>query len=156
MTSIRLAENKDVPSLVELLVQVCNHHNELYPDIFKKDGNKYTNDKIEQILLDFGYIVLVAEIDGVVRGMAISKIIDRPELSQAKATRTVFVEDLSVEENFRHIGLGTALIGKIEEIAKKQNAKQVELNCWYANTSAYEFYQCLGYQLLSVKFSKKM
>lgn len=156
MTSIRLAENRDITALQNLLVQVCNHHYELYPDIFKKNGNKYTVEKIEQILLDINYFVLVAELDGVVKGMAISKIVDRPDLSQARATRTVFVEDLSVDEDCRHMGIGSELMRRVEEIATKQGAEQVELNCWYANTSAYEFYQGLGYQPQSVRFSKKV
>ena len=39
---IRRAETADIPDIMRLLVQVCDVHAEIRPDIFRRGGVKYT------------------------------------------------------------------------------------------------------------------
>ena len=49
---IRKAETADIPDLLRLLVQVCNVHQDIRPDIFKRDGVKYTESDLTELLAD--------------------------------------------------------------------------------------------------------
>ena len=39
---IRRAEDKDIDRILELLLQVCNVHADIRPDLFIHDGTKYS------------------------------------------------------------------------------------------------------------------
>ena len=47
---IRRAEISDIPDILRLLTQVCNVHQEIRPDIFKRDGVKYTATDLTALL----------------------------------------------------------------------------------------------------------
>ena len=49
---IRRAEISDIPDILRLLVQVCNVHQDIRPDIFKRDGVKYTESDLRELLTD--------------------------------------------------------------------------------------------------------
>ena len=49
---IRRAEIADIPHILRLLVQVCNVHQEIRPDIFRRDGVKYTEPALRELLAD--------------------------------------------------------------------------------------------------------
>ena len=44
---IRRAEISDIPDILRLLVQVCNVHQDIRPDIFKRNGVKYTESDLK-------------------------------------------------------------------------------------------------------------
>ena len=49
---IRRAQNRDIPGINKLLVQVCNVHADSRPDIFKNGCKKYTDGELMEILED--------------------------------------------------------------------------------------------------------
>ena len=49
---IRRAEEKDVPKIMDLLLQVCMVHHNGRPDIFKGPATKYTEEQLKAILAD--------------------------------------------------------------------------------------------------------
>ena len=49
---IRRAEITDIPDILRLLVQVCNVHQAIRPDIFRRDGVKYTEADLRELLPD--------------------------------------------------------------------------------------------------------
>ena len=62
-----------------------------------------------------------------------------------------YIDILSVHENHRRKGIGMKLLQKVEELAKKQGASVIALNCEEINVKAYQLYQKLGYTTTSTK-----
>ena len=56
---IRLAKEKDIPGIMDLLMQVCLVHHNGRPDIFKV-GTKYSEDKLKLLLVDKNCPILVS------------------------------------------------------------------------------------------------
>ena len=48
------------------------------------------------------------------------------------------------------------LIDKVNEIAKKENCKSIELGCWAFNKNALDMYKHIGFSEHSIKFEKKV
>ena len=62
-----------------------------------------------------------------------------------------YIDILSVHENHRRKGIGMKLLQEVEELAKKQGASVIALNCDKVNDKAYQLYQKLGYTATSTK-----
>ncbi len=57
---------------------------------------------------------------------------------------TLYIEDLFVEKNFRHMGIGTTLFEKLKEVAKTEGYSKIEWKCLPENYKALEFYKKMG------------
>lgn len=62
-----------------------------------------------------------------------------------------YIDILSVHPNHRRKGIGMKLLQEAEELAKKQGASVIALNCDKINDKAYQLYQKLGYTATSTK-----
>lgn len=82
---------------------------------------------------------VVAEAEGHIRGMALFYF----RYSTWKG-KTVHLEDLIVEKDFRGKGLGMALYKKVMEFAKTEKVKRIEWVVLDWNSSAIEFYKKTG------------
>ena len=58
--NIRLAEEKDIDSVIKLLTQVLNIHAKIRPDIFIGGTTKYTKEELMEIFNDANRPVYVA------------------------------------------------------------------------------------------------
>ena len=77
---IRRAEERDIPRIQELLLQVGAVHAEGRPDLFKAGGTKYTAEQLKEILRDETRPVFVAvDGDDVVSGYAFCVDMTHPD-----------------------------------------------------------------------------
>ncbi len=81
-------------------------------------------------------IAWVAELDNVVRGMAICYL----RYSTWKGV-TLYLEDLIVQEEYRQQGLGRALLTQCIQFAKDKNYQRVLWQVLDWNTPAIDFYK---------------
>ena len=107
--NIRYAQERDIPRLEELLVQVCNVHHAGRPDLFRAGGQKYDRRQLLDLLGDGNRPVLVAA-DGEDRvvGYAFCVLqVHRGERVCPDMT-TLYLDDLCVDESCRgqHVGSG--------------------------------------------------
>ena len=58
--------------------------------------------------------------------------------------KTIYVDDLCVDEKTRHEGIGTALYEYVLEYAKSIGCYNLTLNVWEGNDSAKAFYEKMG------------
>lgn len=151
--SIRRAEEKDIPEVAKLLLEVNKVHSDIRPDLFKAGARKYTDDELREIFRDGGKPVFVAEHttdDGrkSISGYAfcISKrFIDDNNMTDVK---TLYIDDLCVDENSRGTHIGSALYNYVVSYARANGYYNITLNVWAGNDSAIRFYEKvgLGYQ----------
>ena len=140
---IRRAENRDIPEVISLLSQVLAVHAEGRPDIFKSGVTKYNEKELEEIFADAKKPVFVAEAEGKIRGYAFCQLLS-PNSSVLKQIKTLYIDDICVDENYRGRKTGTRLFETVKTFAKKENCHNITLNVWSFNTVAMKFYESLG------------
>ena len=73
-----------------------------------------------------------------------------------KRSKTLWIDQLVVDEKERGKGISSLLIKKAEEIAKKEKCVRVEFCCWSFNKHANEIYNHLGFKEQRVIFEKEI
>ena len=68
--------------------------------------------------------------------------------------RTIFVNDVEIDEAQRGRGLGRAAMGLVEDEARARGIDRVELNVFGGNTAARSLYRSLGYDEVAVGMRK--
>ena len=105
--SIRRAENKDIPRLIDLLHEVLELHAKIRPDVFIPGTTKYKVSELELILQDDDKPVYVAVDDnGYVIGYAFCILKSQPFTNTMVPFQSFFIDDLCVDSSARgqHIG----------------------------------------------------
>ena len=142
--SVRRAEIKDIPGILDLLVQVDMVHHNGRPDLFKGPATKYNEWELKQILSDPGTPVFVCVEGEKVIGHAFC--IHKQEINDNILTdiKTLYIDDICVDENARGQGVGRALYDHILDYAREAGCYNVTLNVWSCNPGAMAFYEKLG------------
>ncbi len=66
------------------------------------------------------------------------------------------VDELVVDQRHRGVGIGSALLRRVEEIAAEMGCKRVELDSAHHRIQAHTFYEGLGFENRALLFSKTM
>ena len=144
-TTIRRAEEKDMPRLADLLLQVAAIHHAGRPDLFRPASRKYTDDELRSIVADEQTPVFVAvdEAD-MVQGYAFCAF-QRPRSGHVLTdVLTLYIDDLCVDERVRGRHIGKALYRAVVDFARRHGCHNVTLNVWSCNESAMRFYEQMG------------
>ncbi|MCR4896077.1 MAG: GNAT family N-acetyltransferase [Lachnospiraceae bacterium] len=145
---IRRAEQRDIPGLHRLLSQVNLVHHEGRPDLFKV-GNKYTDAELETLLSDDARPVFVVTEEGpngteqvLAHGFCMVKY--HPGDNILTDVRTLYIDDICVEETARGRQIGKALYEHVLAYARSEGFYNVTLNVWCCNEGAMRFYEAMG------------
>ena len=141
---IRLAQLKDIPKILDLLRQVDLIHHNGRPDIFKV-GAKYNANEIESLIRNATEPILVAvdEKDEVL-GYCFCQFIQHKNNSVLTDIKTLYIDDLCVDETLRGNGVGKQLYNSAIALAKEKGCYNLTLNVWSSNPSAMKFYEKCG------------
>lgn len=141
---IRLAVEKDIPKMLDLLSQVCLVHHRGRPDIFKI-GTKYSSQDLKVLLADKERPILVAvdENDSVM-GYCFCIFQQHNDNSVLTDIKTLYIDDLCVDENLRGKHIGKQLYQAAVKLAKENGCYNLTLNVWSCNPSALRFYESMG------------
>lgn len=152
--NIRSAELRDIPALGRLLYEVHKVHSDVRPDLFKAGARKYTDGQLEEILQSGERPVFVAEQDGQVAGYVFC--IPKQLVGDRSMTdvRTLYIDDLCVDEAARGKHIGTKLYDFVLEFAKRQGYYNVTLNVWADNKAAVKFYEKIGLRVQKIGMEK--
>ena len=141
---IRKAEEKDIARIDDLLLQVLRIHNSVRPDIFKPETRKYTDDELKELITDPERPIFVAEVDGRVEGYAFCIFQQNVDNNILTDIRTLYIDDLCVDEKCRGKGVGKKLYQYVIDYAKQSGCYNVTLNVWEGNDTARSFYEAMG------------
>ena len=141
---IRRAVEKDISKIIDLLKQVCLVHHNGRPDIFKV-GTKYSAEELKSILKDETRPILVS-VDNSDNVQGYCFCIYQQHINNSVLTdiKTLYIDDLCVDENLRFKGIGKELYESAVELAKDTGCYNLTLNVWSCNQSALKFYESLG------------
>ncbi len=153
--NIRRAVENDIERINELLLDVAALHNSGRPDIFKKSAKKYTDDELLSIIRNDKTPVFVAENDtGYVLGYVFCIYQETVESVLLHSMKTLYIDDLCVDEAARGMKIGTALYEFALEEAKRNGCYNVTLNVWHLNAGAMKFYEKCGMSPLKTVMEK--
>lgn len=143
--NIRFAQEKDIPRLGDLLLQVCRVHWEGRPDLFRAGGRKYSDDELRVLLKDPDRPILVAlDREDVVQGYAFCVYERHQGEGSFQDMTTLYLDDLCVDERARGRHIGQELYQAVLALARKSGCYNVTLNVWQCNGSAMRFYEKCG------------
>lgn len=141
---VRRAQNKDIPRINDLLLQVNLVHHYGRPDLFNV-GRKYTEEQLTGIIADDHTPIFVAvDENDMVCGYAFcifKQFVNDNILTDIK---TIYIDDLCVDENIRGQHIGKTLYDYVVAFAKESGCYNVTLNVWSCNPSAMAFYEKCG------------
>ena len=142
---IRRANQSDIPGLHRLLEQVLMVHHLGRPDLFKPGAAKYTDEELCKLLSDDSRPVFAAvDEQGQMLGYAFCMFQQHIGHNIMTDVRTLYIDDLCVDERRRGTGVGKALYAHVLDFAKNEGCYNVTLNVWSCNESAMKFYEKMG------------
>ena len=153
---IRKATARDIPGMIDLLLQVGEVHHRIRPDLFRSGAQKYDEIALEELLKDpdrpifaavegdklLGYCFCVIEITK-----------DNPVLMDQKS---LYIDDLCVDENTRGRHVGSALYDYAVNYAREIGCDILTLNVWCGNDSAMAFYESRGLKPRNIHMEAKL
>lgn len=143
--TIRKAQEKDIPRIIELLGQILQIHAEIRPDIFIPDTTKYTEQELAALLKDEKKPIYVAvNEEDVCLGYAFCQVKEQPFSNNMVQFQSLFIDDLCVDRFARGQHIGESLFDYVKQEAKRMGCYEVTLNVWAGNTSAEKFYEKMG------------
>jgi len=142
---IRRATVQDMDGLMRLLRQVLMVHHKGRPDLFKPDAEKYTPEELTQILQDDTRPIFVG-VDEEENVLVYAFCIFQQHINNNILTdiKTLYIDDLCVDEKVRGQHLGSTMFKYVKEFAKESGCYNLTLNVWALNESAMKFYQRMG------------
>ena len=143
---IRKAKKEDIKRIIELLHQVDMVHHVLRPDLFKPNTTKYNEQELEAMLSDDCKPIFVFD-DGMVLGYAFCQISEVRNDQLLEDIKTLYIDDICVDEKARGKHVGKALYEYVRDYAKSIDCNHITLNVWEGNEPALHFYRSMGMQV---------
>ena len=141
---VRMAEEKDIERIHELLTQVNLVHHKGRPDLFKC-GRKYTDEQLKEILKDEKRpIFAAADENDCLQGYAFCVFQQHFNDNILTDIKTLYIDDLCVDETCRGTHIGSTLYNAVLDFAREHGCYNVTLNVWSCNESAMKFYEHCG------------
>lgn len=142
--TVRRAEERDIPAIMELLKQVNRVHYDGRPDLFKL-STKYTEDELRVILNNEQTPVFVCtDGDSHVLGHGFC-VLQCPENTRLlNDIQTLYIDDICVDQAARGQHVGRMIYEQIITYARQCCCYNVTLNVWSCNPGAIKFYERLG------------
>ena len=140
---IRKARKNDIPRIIALLHQVNMVHHEIRPDLFKPHTTKYNAQELEAMFDDDSRPIFVYD-DNDVLGYAFCQITEVSNNQLLQDIKTLYIDDICVDEEARGRHVGKALYHYVRDYAKAIGCNHITLNVWQGNDAAWHFYQNMG------------
>ena len=141
---IRRAEGRDINGINRLLRQVLEVHHTGRPDIFRGGAKKYTDSQLFDIISDDDRPIFVADEGGEVVGYCFCIFICHENDNILTDIKTLYIDDLCVDESRRGEHIGKRLYEYTVDFAKGSGCYNLTLNVWSCNESAMKFYEKCG------------
>ena len=142
---IRRADKRDTEGILRLLLQVNMVHHMGRPDIFKGPATKYSAEELEAIFAnDETPVFVYVDDSGNILGHAFCIFKQEKEDSILTDIKTLYIDDICVDEGARGMHIGKSLYEYVEAFARENDCHNVTLNVWSLNPGALKFYESMG------------
>jgi diamine N-acetyltransferase len=142
---MEITKTKDYEAIAKLNKNVQDVHVELFPEYFTPYNYEPIRDFYKEIMKDPKQIFLLVEEDFNPIGYVWMTLRDSAETPFKKASRSLYIHQISIEKNSSNKGAGSKVIAYIEQLGKELGATKLELDYWIDNTIARNFYKKAGF-----------
>lgn len=154
---VRKAKSEDIEELIMLYGQLVDYECQFY--YYLKEFKDFSDEAIASLKNDFSnwikednHNVMLAVFENRIVGLIHGKIKD----SQFYIGRILELEELVVDEEYRHIGIAELLYHQLMDWGRKNQTKEIHLNVFHTNTNAVNFYTKMGLEQHSMKMKGKI
>lgn len=148
-TDIRKAVKEDAAVLLPLYESLIDSQVALQPENYARGWADRS--LLENMITESDGVVYLAETDGRISGMIHVKEKDTGIMKALVRHRFAKIEDIVVDEAFRHRGIAGQLIEKVRQWAKERRLDYMELNVLEENEAAKALYRRVGFSPSSQK-----
>ncbi len=142
---IKRAGVRHIDDILRLLTQVNMVHHKIRPDLFKGPATKYTREELEiKLGNDDDPIFVYTDENDRVLGYIFCESQEVPESPLRTGIRTLYIDDLCVDENERGQHIGQKLYRHALDYARGRDYYNVTLHVWGGNDTALKFYRKMG------------
>jgi ribosomal protein S18 acetylase RimI-like enzyme len=143
--TIRNAVDADLDALIRLNAQMQRLHARAYPADFKSLTDEgEVREFLVSAMRQTGHTILLAQVDCAIVGYAWIEIQDRPQTPFTWPKKRVFLHHICVDSGHRRLGVGSALITRVEERTLAGGIGEVALDMWSLNDTAQAFFKSCG------------
>ena len=154
--NIRLATSRDIPGIIDLLQQVGEVHHNIRPDLFRAGAQKYNEADLEELLKDPARPIFAAVEEEKLLGYCFCILEETTGNPVLMDDKTLYIDDLCVDEATRGKHVGKALYEYTRAYAKEIGCRSVTLNVWCGNDSALRFYEKRGLKPRKIYMEDKL
>ncbi len=154
---IRAAAIDDYPALCGLYHELDEHHLVLRPDILQSvEGPARSLKDIREKLADRDCTILVAEHNHQLCGFV--EILKRQSknLPMFRKRQIALIDNIVVSRQHRRQGIATMLINATKAWAKEQKIEEIRLHVFSNNSEAVNFYDSLGFKIVTRELELKL
>ena len=141
---IRFASTRDIPGMIDLLLQVGEVHHKIRPDLFRAGAQKYDEAALTELLKDPHRPIFAAVEGDKLLGYCFWIVEITKDHTELMDQKSLYIDDLCVGEDTRGRHVGSALYDYAVNYAKEIGCDTVTLIGWCGNDSAMAFYESRG------------
>ncbi len=132
-------EMEDVKEAAKLVASLADYTLDKRPDIFIPNYENWESNLRERIESS-DYHMIVAKEDNNIVGTCVAEIKHLGDDEVTKRRDILFIEYIIVKDEYKRLGIGTAMLNHMKEFVKKNNIPSLELTVWGYNEDAIKFY----------------
>jgi ribosomal protein S18 acetylase RimI-like enzyme len=136
------------PKKIALLNEpVQNLHHSLYPERFKAYEFQGVLSYFEKVINEENHHFIVCVNNEMNLGYIWFEEILHSETAFSNPSHYLYVHQISVNEEYRGMGIGKLLFSSILELAEEKSINRIGLDYWVKNDSAKMIYEKMGFKL---------
>ena len=153
---IRLACSRDIPGMIDLLLQVGEVHHRIRPDLFRSGAQKYDEKALTALLKDPSRPIFAAVAEGKLLGYCFCILETTKGNPVLMDQKSLYIDDLCVDASARGKHVGSALYDYALNYAREIGCDSLTLNVWCGNDSAMAFYESRGLKPRNIHMEAKL
>lgn len=153
---IRKASLTDIDKIVFINKQLHKYHCDLDPEVYKMPDDKFFSEFLISALENKNSEIFVYEDKRIIKAYAlITEMLRDTPLKTLK--NVCLVEQLAVDEKYRHQGIGTELLEYLKTYSKNNNFDILKIGLRSQNNNAFKLYEKMGFepQLITMEVKLK-
>lgn len=153
---ITIENTTDALELAKLNESVQNIHHELNPEKFKPFNLFGVQKAFIQLLSSENVHAYLAKYEGEVAAYLLCIVLERKETEFQYGQSVLLIDQVCVLEKYRRKGIAKELLKRSVELAQENDIKEIEIDYWEKNRSAYAFFAANGFENQKNKMVLKM
>lgn len=153
---IQIFACRDSGLLAKLNREIQELHVGIEPEIFKRHSEVEMEKLFAEVLERENTYGYVAFWDDDPAGYVLLSLREYPETPFKYAYTVVYIEQICVLQKFRGQKIGNLLMEQVKTLARERGIHRVELDFWFKNENAGQFFRSRGFQTYNERMYLKV